>query len=149
MDQQFQTEVSVRIRATPQEVWKAITTPALISQYLHGTTVVTDWKVGSPITYKGEWQGKPYEDKGKILQLVPEQIFQSTYWSSMGGKEDKPENYNKVTWMLSRLDGETLVTLTQDNIGSEKEQEQMKSNWSMVLEELRKTVENYATQLHH
>jgi len=141
MSQQLEAQVSIRIEGHPAEVWRALTTPELISEYLHGTKVKTDWKVGSPITYEGEWQGKKYEDKGKILQLVPEKVFQSTYWSSMGGKEDKPENYNKVTYTLSRLDGETLVTLIQDNIGSEKEKEQMESNWKGVLEKLKEVVE--------
>lgn len=56
-----------------------------------GTKVSTGWKEGSPITYKGNYNGKDYQDKGIIKKIEPEKIFQSTYWSSMGGKEDKPE----------------------------------------------------------
>jgi hypothetical protein len=68
-----------------------------------------DWKEGSAITYEGEYQGKAYKDKGLIEKLEPEKIFQSTYWSSMSGKEDKSENYNIVTYTLSWKDGRTLL----------------------------------------
>ena len=94
-------ETSISIDAPAAAVWKAITTPALIKKYLMGTEVTSDWKVGSPIAYKGEYEGKAYQDKGMIKKIKPEKILQSTYWSSMGGKEDKPENYNLVTYTLS------------------------------------------------
>jgi hypothetical protein len=60
----------------------------------------------------------------------------------MGGKEDKPENYNLVTYYLSEKDGKTIVTLTQDNVGSEKEKEHVTDNWKAVLKKLKEVVEN-------
>ena len=134
-------ETSITINASPANVWKTITTPELIKQYLYGTEVTTDWKVGSPINYKGEYNGKEYHDKGIIQKIEPEKLFQSTYWSSMGGKEDKPENYNQVTYKLSQKDGKTEVTLTQDNVNSEKEKQHATDNWNMVLKELKKVAE--------
>ena len=60
--------------------------------------LASDWKEGSSITYTGEYEGKKYKDKGVIKKMIPKEIFQSTYWSSNSGKEDKPENYNLVTY---------------------------------------------------
>ncbi|MEO6523450.1 MAG: SRPBCC family protein [Mucilaginibacter sp.] len=134
-------KTAIIINATPAKVWKAITSPELIKQYLYGTEVTTDWKEGSPINYKGEYNGKEYHDKGTIQKIEPEKLFQSTYWSSMGGKEDKPENYNQVTYKLSGKDGKTEVTLSQDNVNSEKEKEHATENWNMVLKELKKVAE--------
>ena len=57
------------IEASPAEVWKALTDPELIKKYMFGSEVVTDWQPGSPITWKGEYEGKPYEDKGEILEV--------------------------------------------------------------------------------
>lgn len=141
MNNLLNTEVTITINASPAEVWKALTTPELIREYLMGTHVTTDWKEGSPITYEGEYQGKKYCDKGKILQIKYAKIFQSTYWSSMGGKEDKAENYNKVTYLLKGEGNKTLVTLTQDNIATEKEKEHVTQNWNMVLKKLKEVVE--------
>ena len=69
------SETSVTIDAMPAEVWKAITTPETIKKYLMGTTVTSDWKEGSPITYKGEYNGKAYEDKGVIKKIEPGKLF--------------------------------------------------------------------------
>jgi uncharacterized protein YndB with AHSA1/START domain len=142
MKETLNARVSLSINAAPSKVWKAITTPASIKKYLFGTDVSTDWKEGSPINYTGEYNGKKYHDKGVIKKIEPEKIFQSTYWSSMGGKEDKPENYNLVTYKLSEKDGKTLLTLTQDNVGSEKEKEHVTGNWKAVLKILKEIVEN-------
>ena len=142
MKKTLNAKASVSIKATPAQVWKALTTPALIKKYLMDTNVTTDWKEGSPIKYEGEYQGKKYSDKGIIKKVEPEKILQNTYWSSMGGKEDKPENYNLVTYKLSQNDGKTVVTLTQDNVLSEKEKEHVTGNWRSVLKKLKEVVEN-------
>jgi uncharacterized protein YndB with AHSA1/START domain len=142
MKETLKAKVSLSINAAPSKVWKAITTPASIKKYLMGTDVSTDWKEGSPINYTGEYNGKKYHDKGVIKKIEPEKIFQSTYWSSMGGKEDKPENYNLVTYNLAEKDGKTVLTLTQDNVGSEKEKEHVTGNWKAVLKKLKEIAED-------
>lgn len=134
-------ETQIAIAAPAAQVWDAITNPEKVKQYLYGTTVQTDWKEGSPISYEGEYNGKAYKDKGKILKIEPNKVLQSTYWSSMGGKEDKPENYNVVTYLLDEQDGKTTVTITQDNVKDEKEQEGAANNWQGVLVKLKEVVE--------
>jgi uncharacterized protein YndB with AHSA1/START domain len=132
---------SIFINAGAAGVWDALVNPKKIKQYLFGTETISDWKVGSRITYKGVWEGKEYQDGGIILQCVPEKIFQSTYWSSMSGTEDKPENYVTVTYELSKEGDGTLLTLIQDNCKTEEQKKHLESNWSMVLEALKKVVE--------
>jgi uncharacterized protein YndB with AHSA1/START domain len=134
-------ETSISINADASKVWDALTKPEKIKKYLMGTNVKTDWKEGSPITYEGEYNGKTYKDKGMIKKIEPAKILQTTYWSSMGGKEDKPENYNLVTYRLNEKDGKTVVTLSQDNINSEKEKEHVTENWKSVLQGLKNVVE--------
>lgn len=141
MKNDLTTEIAISINADASKVWDAITKPEKIKKYLMGTNVKTDWKEGSPITYEGEYNGKTYKDKGTIKKIEPRKILQTTYWSSMGGKEDKPENYNLVTYRLKEKDGKTVVTLSQDNINSEKEKEHVTQNWKSVLEGLKNVVE--------
>jgi uncharacterized protein YndB with AHSA1/START domain len=135
-------ETSISIDATPAKVWKVLTTPKLVKKYLLGTDVSSDWKEGSTITYSGEYNGKKYNDKGIIKKIEPEKIFQSTYWSSMGGKEDKPENYNLVTYKITKQADKTIITLSQNNNASEKEKEHSVENWKMVLQKLKEVVES-------
>src|SRR5512137_298336 len=89
---------TITVNAPTSRVWEALTKPDLIKQYLFGTEVTTDWRVGSPITYKGIWEGKAYEDKGKVLQVEPGKLLVSTFWSSLSGKPDIPENYQTVRY---------------------------------------------------
>ena len=134
-------EASIVIDAKPALVWKAITSPDMIKKYLMGTNVSTDWKEGSTISYEGEYNGKKYRDKGVIKKIEPGKIFQSTYWSSMGGKEDKPENYNLVTYELQEKGAQTELHLSQDNVQSEEEKKHVTGNWNNVLMKLKSVVE--------
>lgn len=134
-------QAKVTINAPASEVWNALTTPEIIGQYLMGTKVTTDWKPGNPITYEGEYNGKPYRDKGIVKKVEAEKLLQSTYWSSMSGKEDKPENYNLVTYQLDDHGDTTEVTLTQDNVLNDKEKEHVTKNWNMVLGKMKEVVE--------
>ena len=141
MQPNYVAEARASIHASPSNVWQALTDPKIIQQYFFGTNVVTDWKVGSPIYYRGEWQGKAYEDKGSILEFEPEKRLVSTHWSPLAGVADIPENYHKVTYLLDAHDGMTDVTILQDNNASEEEKQHSEQNWQMVLDGLKKVVE--------
>jgi len=142
MKNTFIAQTSIVIDAPSEQVWKALTTPQLIKKYLMGTDVSSDWMVGSTITYTGEYDGKKYHDRGIITKMEPEKVLQSTYLSSMSGKEDKPENYNLVTYTLKKEGSKTVITLSQDNISTEKEKEHSTQNWNLVLEKLKEVVES-------
>ena len=87
------------------------------------------------------WEGKSYEDKGTILKVVSEKLLESTYWSSMAGLVDIPENYKKVVYKLEEKNGEILVTITQDNNANEEAKDHSEKNWGMVLSGLKKLLE--------
>jgi uncharacterized protein YndB with AHSA1/START domain len=132
---------SIRIDADRAAVWRALTDPEAISRFMFGTTVETDWREGSPIVYRGEWEGSPYEDRGTLLEVVPDDRLVSTYYSPLSGKPDVPENYQKVSYLLSTEGDGTLVTVTQDGCADAAEAERMSGNWGAMLESLRSVVE--------
>ncbi len=133
--------VSIEIDAPVQKVWEALTTPEIIKQYFFGTTAVSDWKVGSSIIFKGEWEGKSYIDKGTILSILPLKMFRYNYWGSMSGIEDKPENYAIITYNLFEDGDITLLTIVQENIPDRKMKEHSEKNWNTVLHNLRDLLE--------
>ena len=139
---------STRIAATPDQVWRALTSPALIAEYYLGATVSTDWQVGSPITWSGEWNGSEYEDKGEILESEPNHRLSYTHWSPTGRTEDSPENYHVVTIVLAEAGDHTEVTLTQSNLedgvgeSDRRNRDEYEANWSTMLEGLKRTVES-------
>jgi uncharacterized protein YndB with AHSA1/START domain len=142
MGKKLTVEISIKVNAPASKVWNALTKPEIIKQYLFGTEVISNWKVGSRIIYKGVWEGKPYEDKGIIKKIQPRKLFQSTYLSSMSEKEDKPENYATVTYELKKEYNGTLLTISQDNIDTEEGKKHMKENWEIVLKKLKEVVEH-------
>ena len=129
------------IDAPAPKVWDALTKPELIKQYMFGTEVTTDWRAGSPITYRGEWQGKQYEDKGKILEIEPGKRLVSTFWSALAGLPDKPENYNTVRYELTPDGDGTRLTVTQDNNADDEAAKHSEENWRTVLDGIKKLVE--------
>jgi uncharacterized protein YndB with AHSA1/START domain len=141
MENELIAKATTTIHASASKVWDALTKPDLIKQYLFDTEVISDWKEGSPITYKGEWKGKAFEDKGRILKMEPEKLLMSTHWSPLSGVPDSPENYHTVTYKLSEKDGSTEVTITQDNNASEEEKAHSEENWKTVLAGMKKLLE--------
>lgn len=137
----FVASVRVEIDAPAARVWQGLTDPKMIRQYLFGTEVTTDWNEGSPITYRGSWNGTPYEDKGVIERIIPEKLMQSTYWSSFSKTEDKPENYARVTYTLEALGEKTRLGVTQDHCLTPESKAHSEENWTQVLNGLKKLLE--------
>jgi len=141
MNPKYIATVSIEINAPTSRVWEALTKPDLIKQYMFGTQVATDWQVGSPITYSGMWEGKAYHDKGKVLEVEPQKRLVSTFWSSMAGLPDLPENYQTVSYELAPISTGTRLTLVQDNNNTAEEAGHSEQNWKMVLDGLQKLIE--------
>jgi len=134
-------EKSIMLKTDTSNVWNALTNPEIIKQYFFGTEAVSDWKEGSPLYFKGVWEGKEYLDKGTILKMEPGKLFRYNYWSSFSGTEDIPENYANITYKLLPENGGTKLTVIQDNIATEEARNHSDQNWGMVLDSLRKIVE--------
>jgi|SRR5687767_15639822 uncharacterized protein YndB with AHSA1/START domain len=141
MNNEFIAKATTIIHAPVSKVWQALVNPEIIKQYLFNTEVISDWKVGSPILYKGEWEGKAFEDKGEILEIEPEKVLKSTHWSPLSGVPNIPQNYHTVTYILSDRGDSTEVTITQDNNATEQEQAHSEKNWKTVLEGMKSLLE--------
>jgi uncharacterized protein YndB with AHSA1/START domain len=132
---------STTVQAPAGKVWSALVEPASIKKYMFGTQVVSDWKEGGPIVWKGEWKGKPYEDKGKILKFQPNKLLEYTHYSPLEGAPDVPDSYHTVRIELSESGAQTNVSLAQDNNQNDEARKHSEQNWKQMLEGLKKTVE--------
>jgi uncharacterized protein YndB with AHSA1/START domain len=133
--------VQVKFKAPMAKVWQGLTDPALVKEYFFGTDLESSWRVGEPIKFSGEWNGHKYEDHGTILDIDPGTFVKYSYWSSMSGTEDKPENYANITYNLTENNGETELTVTHDNVKNEEAKAHSEQNWTGLFEELRKLIE--------
>ncbi len=139
--QDFVARREITIDAPPDRVWRALTDPALHSRVMFGAEVESDWREGSPITWRGEWQGRSFEDKGTILQLKPGRELKMSHFSPASGDEDEPENYHVVDIELEAEDETTRVTLTQSNNPSQDAADHAAGNWEMMLKNLKQVAE--------
>ena len=138
----YSTTQQTRIAATTDRVWAALVTPEIVKQYMFGAEVVSTWQVGSPIVYRGLWEGKPFEDKGMILECLPGRRLVSTYFSALSGLDDRPEHYNTVTYELTPDgDGCTTLSVTQDNNPSQEVADAMGRNWVATLAQIKQLLE--------
>ncbi len=141
MPENLTTEHSITIAAPPVRVWQALTVPVLIKRWFFGVDTETDWKVGSPIVHKGEYQGSPYEDKGEIVRFQPRRQLVYTHWSPVSGLPDSPENYQTVTYTLAEKGGKTELTVSEVNLPSEEGKTVSDQSWPAVLNALKKILE--------
>ena len=132
---------SVTITAPAADVWEALVSPAAIKAYMFGATVTSEWVVGSPIVWTGEWQGRAYEDRGIILEFVRERVLEYSYFSALAGMADLPENYHIVSVQLFDDGAQTQVSLCQDNNPTELARKEAERNWSVMLAGLKHFVE--------
>lgn len=132
---------SVRIEAPVDEVWRAVTTPELIKRWFFGVDTESEWTAGSPIVHRGEWQGKPYVDKGEIVRIEPPTLLVHTHWSDVSGLPDAPEHYQEVTWSLVPRNGATELTITERNLPSEDAKKVSEEGWQTALAGLKEVVE--------
>lgn len=140
MQEGHKTTYRTTIKAPLGKVWHALTDPAMVERYFFGSELVTDWKVGSPLYFRGEWEGKPYEDKGAVLSFEPERSLSFSYLSSWSGLPDAPENYLRVSYAVRAVEGGTELTIEQTNYDAERAAHS-EGNWKQVVDGMRKLVE--------
>jgi hypothetical protein len=107
-----------------------------------GVDTESDWEAGSPLVHRGEWQGKPYEDRGKILKIDPPRLLVHTHWSDLSGLPDRPENYQEVIWVLKELGAMTKLTVTERNLPSEEAKAVSENVWKTALTSLKGVLED-------
>ncbi len=122
-------------------MWRALTEPALVKQYFFGTNLETTWQIGSAIFFRGEWDGKAYEDRGTVLAFEPEQSLTYDYWSSFSGHEDKPELRQVIQFKLGDEGKGVRLEVNQSNADTQEHADHSTKNWEGVLAKLKQFVE--------
>jgi uncharacterized protein YndB with AHSA1/START domain len=106
---------TINIRASADKVWDALTNPAQTKKYMFGCEALSDWKVGSPLIWKGNFDGiELVAVKGTIVKIQPGKFLAYTAIDPNNPSiPDLPENYLTVTYDLSEEGGQTILTATQ------------------------------------
>ena len=134
------------INSTVENVWNVLTKPELVKQWQYGSDLVTDWKVGSEIRFRNQWEDKIFEQWGRIIEVNPHTLIKYSLFFPRPDLEDKPENYVIVTYELEEKENATRLTIRQENIPDEKTKAHSAENWKKVMTGLKKLVEEQEKQ---
>jgi uncharacterized protein YndB with AHSA1/START domain len=127
----------IRINNTIDEAWKALVNPEIVEKYMLGSQQLSDWRKGSSIIWKKDFNGRKFEDKGEILEITPPKSLKYTHYSPASGRPDAPENYQTVSVTLKENAKGTTIELTSDNNASEKEKAMTEHIWVYYLQGLK------------
>ena len=139
-------QVSRTIDAPPEGVWAVLTDAGRMGRLFMGSIVDSDFHVGSPILFHGEFKGRRFEDKGQILAADPGRRLSFSHYSGLSGEPDAPESYHVVTFELEPQGEATEVVLTQSNLtggvrpSDVEHKAQYEQTWRMVLDALSEAV---------
>jgi uncharacterized protein YndB with AHSA1/START domain len=137
----YSLEVETVIKAELATVWDLLVNPVKTSQLFWGSTVESDFKVGSPISWKGTWEGKPFEDRGVIKRVQHTALLQYTHWSTATGSSEDEGSHNLLTFRLSQVKDGVRVVFQHENIATLELKEHSEPMWKMLLETLKKMAE--------
>ena len=138
MSENLVARAVVEVRARAEDVWSVMVDPE--ARWMVGSRVTSTYAVGDPITFDGEWEGKPFQDHGEIVEVERPRLLRYTHYSPLSGQPDVPENYHHLTFTLAESGGSTTVTLEQDGNGATGEVEHAEGLWRQVLEALAASV---------
>lgn len=139
---------TIAINAPIDKVWDALVNPTQTRKYMFGCETVSDWKLGSDLLWKGEYEGKEMIFvKGTIVKIEPGRYLAYTTIDPNSTIDDTSENYLTVTYELKPQGGQIILTVTQGDYSTVAEGERRYAEsyndglgWQPILEAIKKIV---------
>lgn len=141
---------TITINAPASKVWDALVNPEQTKKYMFGCEAISDWKKGSSLIWKGQYEGKEMIFvKGTIVNIQPEKQLAYTVIDPNGTLPDVPENYLTVTYDLQSTGNQTTFTVTQGDYskvgdGEKRYQESYNNGegWNPILVQIKQLAES-------
>jgi len=134
---------AITINAKPAKIWEGLTNTELMSSWMLDSeiTIVTDWRVGGPISIRGDLHNTSFENKGFVLAFEPQRLLAYSHLSSLSSLPDIEENYSIIKFNLAPSTDQTIVTLTLSNFPTEIIYKHLDFYWNFTLVMFKNTVE--------
>jgi uncharacterized protein YndB with AHSA1/START domain len=126
---------SVFIRATPEQIWDAITKPEFTQQYFYGARIeMRDGRLFSAV-------GDTAWDEAVLEADPPTRLVHG--WTSSYDADLAAEEPSRVTWEIEPQDGGiTKLTVVHDQLkGAPKTAESVAGGWMYILSGLKTLLE--------
>lgn len=141
--------VSLTINAPRANVWNALVEPEKIKQYIFVTDVVSDWREGSSIVWKSEFQNKNFEIRGTILRLESQRLLEYDHSRPIfrtPRATHSSDDYHRVTIELSDEGAQTQLSLTERGNTTERELAHSEGGWRMALGNMKALLEGTSVE---
>jgi len=133
---------TLKLNAPVHKIWDTLTKPELVKQWQYGSQLITDWKVGSQIKFRAEWEGKVFEQWGKVLEIVPYKLIRYSLFAPRPDLEDKPENYFVMNYLLTEETNCVRLDIIQEDNRQGAVQESPQGEENPVLGALKRLIES-------
>jgi uncharacterized protein YndB with AHSA1/START domain len=133
---------SILIEASKEQVWQVLTQPEMVKEWQYGSDLLTAWTEGSEIRFSTEWQGKIFEQWGKVLEFKPFSIIRYSLFAPAPGREDIAENYFIMTYLLKPENGSIMLNIIQEDNRADAVQEEPQGEENPLLQALKNLAES-------
>jgi uncharacterized protein YndB with AHSA1/START domain len=128
------------IKATQEEVWDAITNPAIVARFFHGARVESTYEVGSRLRSLSP-DGSDVWGDDTILECDPPRRLVHT-WRSLYASDLAAEPDSRVTWEIeAQPGGFAKLTLIHDRLDASPKTAASVRGWSYILSNLKTVIE--------
>jgi uncharacterized protein YndB with AHSA1/START domain len=132
------------IETTPEALWEALTSSEFSRRYWWDTSVVSDWKVGSPFSLV--LNGRT-TDVGEILEADRPRRLSYSFHHILNDAARK-ERPSRVTFVLEPFDGLVKLTLTHEDFADDSVVlDGISKGWPAIISSLKSLLESGAPLL--
>lgn len=132
---------SVFIRATPDQVWDAITKPEFTTKYFYGSIIESTFEPGASLDGWSADRKNHFVD-GEVIEADRPRLLRHT-WRALYDPEAAAEAHSRVTWEIEPQDGGvTKLTVAHDQLeAAPKTAASVAGGWPFVLSGLKTLLE--------
>ncbi|HSK94690.1 MAG TPA: SRPBCC domain-containing protein [Candidatus Angelobacter sp.] len=133
---QFKHVYEVYIRATPEQVWRALTESEFTKRYYYGNVIESDWTPGSPMVLKDPETGAESIQCTILEADRPNRLVHTFFFP---GTDESP---SRCTWTVEERGAATLLTLVHDDFdGDTATYRSVAHGWVPILSGLKTLLE--------
>lgn len=134
---------AITLNTSAHNVWLTITTPEKVKLWQYGSDLITTWQIGSSIEFITKWEGNIFKQWGKVLEFNPNESLKYSLFAPGTDREDKPENYFIMKYILTEEDGKTILEIIQEDNRPDAVQEEPNNEENPILQLLKEVAENH------
>jgi uncharacterized protein YndB with AHSA1/START domain len=142
LESQMEKVFEIYIRTTPQQLWDAITDPATRQKYHFGSTINSDWTVGSSYQLIHAGAERPLMEGENLEVDRPRRLVQTL--RALWGPEAERAGTSRLTWEIEPVGDSCRLTLIHDELPEDAPPE-LYGGWPMILSGLKTWLETGQT----